>query len=60
MNVSLTDLWNDIKHTNICIILPEEDKEKGAERLFEEIVKKYTPNLMKNESIHLTIQQTES
>lgn len=38
-NMSLTDLWNNIKHTNICITLAE-DREKGAERILKEIVKK--------------------
>ena len=36
---SLRDLWDDIKHTNICIIgVPEgEEREKGPEKIFEEI-----------------------
>ena len=34
---SLRDLW-DIKRTNICIIgVPEEEKEKGPKKIFEEI-----------------------
>ena len=36
---SLRDLWDNIKHTNIWIIVvsEEEKKEKGYERVFEEI-----------------------
>ena len=35
---SLRDLWNNIKHTNIRILgVPEEEKEKGSEKIFEEI-----------------------
>ena len=36
---SLRDLWDDIKHTNICIIgVPEgEEREKRPEKIFEEI-----------------------
>ena len=37
---SLRDLWDNIKHTNIQIIgLPEEEeKKKGYEKFFEEII----------------------
>ena len=36
---SLRDLWDNIKHTNIQIIrVPEEEKKKGYEKNFEEIV----------------------
>ena len=37
---SLRDLWDNIKHTNIRIIgVPEgEDKKKGSEKIFEEII----------------------
>ena len=37
---SLRDLWNNNKHTNIWIIgVPEEDeKKKGTEKIFEEII----------------------
>ena len=36
---SLRDLWDDIKHTNICIIgVPEgEERQKRPEKIFEEI-----------------------
>ena len=36
---SLRDLWDNIKHTNICIIGgPEgEEREKGCGEIFEEI-----------------------
>jgi len=33
------DLWNNIKHMNICIIgTPGEDREKETEKIFEEII----------------------
>ena len=36
---SLRDLWDSIKCTNIRIIgVPEEEKKKGYERIFEEII----------------------
>ena len=36
---SLRDLWYNIKHTNIQIIaVPEEEKKKGTEKIFEEII----------------------
>ena len=36
----LWDLWDSIKHTNICFIgVPEgEEREKGPEKIFEEII----------------------
>ena len=35
---SLRDLWDNIKCTNIRIIgVPEEEKKKGSEKIFEEI-----------------------
>ena len=46
---SLRDLWDNIKCTNIQIIgLPEEeDKQKGTEKLFEEIIVENVPNMGK-------------
>ena len=36
---SLRDLWDNIKHTNICIIVvpEEEEREKGPKEIFEEL-----------------------
>ena len=36
---SLRELWDNVKHTNICIIgVPEgEEREKGTEKIFKEI-----------------------
>ena len=44
---SLRDLWDNIKHTNIHIIgVPEgEEREKGPEKIFEEIIAKNFPNM---------------
>ena len=49
---SLRDLWDNIKHTNIWIIgVPEEEeKKKGYEKIFEEIIVEILPN-MKREII---------
>ena len=39
---SLRDLWDNIKHPNTQIIgVPEEDKRKGQEKVFEEITKNF-------------------
>ena len=36
--VSLRDLWDNIKCLNICIIeVPEEERQKGPEKILEEI-----------------------
>ena len=43
---SLRDLWDNIKHTNIRITgVPEEEKEKGSEKIFEEIIVENFPNM---------------
>ena len=44
---SLRDLWDNIKHTNIRLIgVPEdEEKKKGYEKIFEEIVVENFPNM---------------
>ena len=46
---NLRDLWDNIKHTNIRIIgVPEEEeKKKGTEKIFEEIIVKNFPNMGK-------------
>ena len=46
---SFKDLWDNIKHTNIRIIgVPEdEEKKKGYEKIFEEIVVENFPNMEK-------------
>ena len=46
---SLRDLWDNIKHTNIHIIwvVEGEEREKGPEKIFEEIITKNFPNMGK-------------
>ena len=46
---SRRDLWDNIKCTNIQIIgIPEEEeKEKGTEKIFEEIIVENFPNMGK-------------
>ena len=46
---SLTDLWDNIKRTNIRIIgVPEEEKKKkGTDKIFEEIIVENFPNMGK-------------
>ena len=44
----LRHLWDNIKLTNIRIIgVPEEEKKKGTERIFEEIIVENFPNMGK-------------
>ena len=44
----LRDLWDNIKCTNIRIIgVPEEEKKKGYEKIFEEIILENLPNMEK-------------
>ena len=44
---NIRDLWDNIKWANLCIIgIPEgEEKEKGIENIFEEIMAENFPNL---------------
>ena len=44
---SLRDFWDNIKHTNIRMIgVPEEEeKNKGSEKIFEEIIVENFPNM---------------
>ena len=46
---SLRDLWDNMKHNNIRTIgVPEgEEREKGPEKIFEEIIVKNFPNMGK-------------
>ena len=45
---SLRDLQDNIKCTNIQIIwVPEEEKKKGTEKIFEEIIVENFPNMGK-------------
>ena len=45
---SLRHLWDNIKRTNIWIIgAPEEEKKKGTEKIFEEIIVENFPNMGK-------------
>ena len=56
---SLRDLWDNIKHTNIRIIgVPEEEeKKKGYEKIFEEIIVENFPNMEKE--IVNQVQETQ-
>ena len=46
---SLRDLWDNIKCTNVRIIgdSEEEEKKKGTEKIFEEIIVENFPNMGK-------------
>ena len=52
---SLRHLWDNIKCTNIHIIgVPEgEEREKGSEKIFEEIIVENFPNMGKEIAIQL-------
>ena len=47
---NLRDLWDNVKHTNIRIIgVPEEeDKDKGYEKILEEIIVENFPKMGKD------------
>ena len=43
---SLRELWDNVKCTNIRIIgVPEEEKKKGTDKIFEEIIVENFPNM---------------
>ena len=45
---SLRELWDNVKCTNIRIIgVPEEEKKKGSEKIYEEIIVENFPNMGK-------------
>ena len=45
---SLREVWDNIKCTNICIIgVPGEERKKGPEKIFEEIIPENFPNMGK-------------
>ena len=51
---SLRDLWDNIKRTNVCIIgVPEEERGKGPEIIFEEIIVENFPNMGKEIAIQV-------
>ena len=54
---SLRDLWDNIKHNNIRIIgVPEgEEREKGPEKILEEIIVENVPNM--GEEIATQVQE---
>ena len=56
---SLRDLWDNIKHNNVCIIgVPEgEEREKGPEKIFEEIIVENCPNMGKEIAIQVQEMQ---
>ena len=50
---SLRDLWDHIKCTNILITgAPEEEKKKGYEKIFEEIIVKIFPTWKRKQPIN--------
>ena len=52
---SLRDLWDNIKHTNIRIIgVPEEEeREKGPEKISEEIIVENFPHMGREVATHV-------
>ena len=57
---SLRDLWNNIKCNNIRIIgVPEgEEREKGPEKIFQEIIVENFPNMGKEIATQVQEAQT--
>ena len=55
---SLRSLWDNSKHTNICITeVPEEETEQEIRNLFEKILNKNFPNLVKE--IDMQVQKAQ-
>ena len=52
------NFWDSIKHTNIQIIGVPEEKRKGYEKIFEEIIVENFPN-MEKERVN-QVQETQS
>ena len=51
---SIRKAWNTIKPTNICIIvISEEKKKKGAEKIFSKINTEKFPNILKNSNLDI-------
>ena len=44
---SLRDLWDNIKHIHIIGIMEREERKKGPEKIFEEIIAENFPNMEK-------------
>ena len=56
---SLRDIWDNIRCTNIQIMgVPEEEKKKGYEKIFEEIIVENFPNMEKE--IVIQVQEVQS
>ena len=56
--IELKDLWENIKCTNIRIIgVPEEEREKGPKKTFEEIIAENFPNMEKETVNHVQLEQ---
>ena len=55
-------LWGSIKFTNICIMrLPDREERKSLKEHLKKILAKKSPNLMKNNNLHIQdTQQTPS
>ena len=56
---SLRDLWDNIKRNNICIIgvTEGEEREKGPEKIFKEIIVENFPNMGKETATQ--VQETQ-
>ena len=50
---NLRELWDNVKCTNMCVIgVPEgSDREKGTEKIFEEIIAEKFPHMGKDHSL---------
>ena len=59
---SLRDLWDNIKCTDICILGTPvgEEREKGLEKIYEEIIAENFPNLGKETVTQVQEASTES
>ena len=58
---NLRELWDNIKHANVCItgVPAKEEREKGTENLFEEIMPENLPNWQRKTEMQVPIFQNK-
>ena len=55
---NIRDLWDNIKHANLCLIKILDEEEKRIKNVFQEILAENFPNLYKETDIQMQETQT--